>query len=75
MIFPELNVASKVLEDQSPIQSAENVMTLDQATANHIRLVLEYAGGKVAGKGGAAELLKINESTLRFRMKKLGIRR
>ena len=75
LIFPELNVASKVLEDQSLIQSAENVMTLDQATANHIRLVLEYAGGKVAGQGGAAELLKINESTLRFRMKKLGIRR
>ena len=73
--FPELNSVPKVLEDQNRIQSAADVMTMDQAMANHIRLVLEYTGGQIAGSGGAAELLQINESTLRFRMKKLGIRR
>lgn len=45
LIFPELNVVPKVLEDQKPIQSAADVMTMDQAMANHIRLVLEYMGG------------------------------
>lgn len=74
LIFPELNAVPKVLEDQKPIQSATDVMTMDQAMTNHIRLVLEYTGDQVAGRGGAAELLQINKSSLRFRMKKLGIR-
>ncbi len=73
--FPALNSVPKVLEDQNRIQSAADVMKMDQAIANHIRLVLEYTGGQIAGSGGAAKLLQINESTLRFRMKKLGIRR
>jgi hypothetical protein len=30
--------------------------------------------GKIHGPGGAAELLKINPSTLRSKIKKLGIR-
>ena len=75
LIFPELNAVPKVLEDQKPIQSAADVMTMDQAMAKHIRQVLEYTGGQIAGRGdGAAELLQINESSLRFQMKKLGIR-
>jgi transcriptional regulator with GAF, ATPase, and Fis domain len=47
--------------------------TLDQAMAAHIRAVLDQVGGKVHGPGGAAEILGINASTLRSRMKKLGI--
>jgi len=31
------------------------------------------SNGKVHGKGGAAELLRINPSTLRYRMNQLGI--
>jgi len=44
---------------------------------DHIRLHLERAlrrsGYRIHGKGGAAELLDINPSTLRSRLKKLGI--
>ena len=47
---------------------------LDHVEARHIETVLKKAGGKVSGKGGAAELLGINPDTLRHRMKKLGIR-
>ena len=47
--------------------------SLDQIMAGHIGLALEKSGGKIHGPGGAAELLKINPSTLRHRMKKLGI--
>ncbi|MFC1877041.1 helix-turn-helix domain-containing protein [Thermodesulfobacteriota bacterium] len=39
----------------------------------HIRQVLEKANGRVHGPKGAAELLAINPSTFRSRMKKLGI--
>ncbi|SMC89588.1 Transcriptional regulator containing GAF, AAA-type ATPase, and DNA-binding Fis domains [Desulfocicer vacuolatum DSM 3385] len=48
-------------------------LPLDVIIANHIRSVLAVTKGKINGKGGAAELLSINPSTLRNRMKKLGI--
>ncbi|MCX5819129.1 MAG: sigma 54-interacting transcriptional regulator [Deltaproteobacteria bacterium] len=48
-------------------------LSLDAVGADHIRRVLKMAGGVVHGPGGAAALLGINPSTLRSRMKKLGI--
>ncbi|MEA1928858.1 MAG: helix-turn-helix domain-containing protein [Candidatus Auribacterota bacterium] len=39
----------------------------------HIKMILNESKGKIAGPGGAAERLGINPSTLRSRMKKLGI--
>jgi transcriptional regulator with GAF, ATPase, and Fis domain len=46
---------------------------MDEAMASHIRGVLELAGGKIHGPGGAAELLEMNPNTLRWRLDKLGI--
>lgn len=51
------------------------VLTMDEAIAAHIRRVLDHVRWKVSGPGGAAELLQVNPSTLRFRMQKLGISR
>ena len=48
-------------------------MTLDEAMAAHIQTVLDRAEGRIHGNGGAAEVLGINPSTLRSKMKKLGI--
>jgi len=48
--------------------------TLDDVERAHIRRVLEASDGRVTGKGNAAERLGINPSTLRSRMKKLGIK-
>jgi transcriptional regulator with GAF, ATPase, and Fis domain len=39
----------------------------------HIQEVLKLTGGKLYGEGGAAQILGINPSTLRSRMKKLGL--
>jgi len=50
-----------------------DLLSLGQIEARHIRLVLEQAKGKINGPGGAAELLGLNAGTLRHRMKKLGI--
>jgi transcriptional regulator with GAF, ATPase, and Fis domain len=47
---------------------------LNQAIADHVRDALAFTGGKVSGPGGAAELLGVNPSTLRNKMKKLGIK-
>ena len=41
--------------------------------SGHIRRALDMASGRVGGEQGAAKLLKINPSTLRKRMRKLGI--
>jgi len=46
---------------------------LDEVMSRHIRRVLEMTKGKVHGKGGAAQMLGINPSTLRNRMNQLGI--
>ena len=43
--------------------------------ARYIRRVLEHTDWAIAGKGGAAEILDLPASTLRSRMKKLGIER
>jgi transcriptional regulator with GAF, ATPase, and Fis domain len=51
----------------------KKLVTLDQAVAQHIRRALRQTKGKVAGSGGAAALLAINPSTLRAKMRKLGI--
>lgn len=53
--------------------SQKKTMSLDKAMVQHIHQALAKAGGKVEGKGGAAECLEINPRTLRNRMKKLGV--
>lgn len=53
----------------------EGIPSLDSIMKNHIEAVLKQTRGRVEGQGGAADLLKINPSTLRARMRKLGVRR
>jgi transcriptional regulator with GAF, ATPase, and Fis domain len=48
-------------------------MDLNEMNVEHIRKALAMAEGRVNGPGGAAEILGINPSTLRHRMRKLGI--
>lgn len=48
--------------------------SLGDAIAKHIRSALSITKHKIAGPGGAAELLDINPSTLRSKMRKLGMR-
>jgi transcriptional regulator with GAF, ATPase, and Fis domain len=49
--------------------------TLKGVERSHILEILEDTGWKISGKNGAAEALGLKESTLRARMKKLGIQR
>ncbi len=75
IVFPELagkkDPAGHV--SGAPENAADTSLTLDKAMARHIRAVLDEVYWKVAGKGGAAEILDLKPSTLRFRMNKLGI--
>ena len=47
--------------------------TLEEVERDHIVRILEQTNWKVSGKNGAAEILGLNRSTLRARIRKLGI--
>ena len=47
--------------------------SLEENERRHILNILNRTQWRVKGKNGAADILKINPSTLYFRMKKLGI--
>jgi two-component system response regulator HydG len=51
----------------------DQVKTMTENERDHILTALEKCNWKLYGKGGAAELLAINGTTLHSRMKKLGI--
>jgi formate hydrogenlyase transcriptional activator len=52
-----------------------DVEALQQVERAHIIRVLKQTNWVVHGHAGAAAILRINPSTLRFRMQKLGIKR
>ncbi len=52
---------------------SRELLTLDEAMSVHIRQALRLTRGKIYGDDGAARLLGINPSTLRSRIRKLGL--
>jgi formate hydrogenlyase transcriptional activator len=65
---PELGTGTE------PIPSGDH-LTLKEYERLHIRRALQSTGWRIKGPGGAAALLDIHPSTLRSRMKKLGLQR
>ncbi|NJK96123.1 MAG: sigma 54-interacting transcriptional regulator, partial [Bacteroidales bacterium] len=60
----------------SDIQSSQDeLLSMDDNEKAHILRVIKLTRWKIRGENGAAEILKINPSTLESRMKKLGIER
>ena len=56
------------------VPAPTKLRTLEEMERDHIGEVLRRTQGAIAGKGGAAEILGLPPSTLRDRMKKLGIK-
>jgi transcriptional regulator with GAF, ATPase, and Fis domain len=59
-----------------PIPAAEQqdpIVTLEESERIHIRQALRETAGRIYGPDGAAALLGLPPSTLRSRMKKLGV--
>jgi hydrogenase-4 transcriptional activator len=46
---------------------------MDQQQREHILSVLKHCNGRISGRGGAAETLKMRPTTLHSRIKKLGL--
>jgi formate hydrogenlyase transcriptional activator len=71
---PVLQLADP-LEGESAEGKEEPLKELAAMEREHILKVLQKTRWKIDGKGGAASLLGLHPSTLRFRLKKLGIER
>ena len=56
-------------------QKEKEILTLEEGDRNHIIKILEKTGWVIDGAKGAARILNLHPSTLRGRMKKLGIKR
>ncbi|MCD4736001.1 MAG: sigma 54-interacting transcriptional regulator [Bacteroidales bacterium] len=59
--------------DHKTSKAVQEIVSLEEAEKLHITKALDKCKWQVHGKNGAAELLEINPSTLRSRMKKLNI--
>ncbi|MBD1582753.1 sigma-54 interaction domain-containing protein [Pseudoalteromonas sp. S16_S37] len=74
---------TRVLQLTQPLSEADKLakpsfeddLTLDAAQRKHILSVLEACNWQIAGAKGAAFKLGLNESTLRSKLKKLGIKK
>jgi two-component system, NtrC family, response regulator HydG len=67
------------LKKKAPMNGAAapattKLRTLEEMERDHIAGVLRHTQGAIAGKGGAAEILNLPPSTLRDRIKKLGLK-
>ncbi len=68
---PSYAVTNKITNGFSTAIS--NGLDFDQAVTKIIMQALERANGRIEGEKGAAKLLNLNPSTLRTKMRKLGI--
>jgi len=62
-------------ESRGPTEAARPLASLEEVERRHIEAALTKAHGVIEGPRGAARLLSLNPSTVRSRMKKLGIAR
>jgi FADH2 O2-dependent halogenase len=58
----------------TPDNGARRLVTLTENEESHIRMVLRHTGGRISGPRGAAAILGVPPSTLRSRIKKLGLK-
>jgi transcriptional regulator with GAF, ATPase, and Fis domain len=69
----DTSIPSRPLPAQQEPISPDQALRLDDVIAGHIAKVLQMTRGTVHGPNGAARLLDLNPSTLRQKMRKLGI--
>ncbi|MGD0915093.1 MAG: sigma-54 dependent transcriptional regulator [Thermodesulfobacteriota bacterium] len=68
IVWPDGN-----MELEESTTRKDDFLDLDRAMSKHIKHALEMTKGRIHGPAGAAKLLGLNPSTLRHRMRKLGI--
>ena len=74
MVFPDLSSSQPDMPETGLENAVGAFPTLNEVISEHIQKALRISKGRIEGRGGSAELLDMHPSTLRARMKKLGIR-
>jgi DNA-binding NtrC family response regulator len=69
----DVPIPTPAKNDPGPYSSDYPIKTIQQNERDHIITVLRKCNGKIWGPGAAAELLNLPPTTLRSKMKKLGI--
>ena len=72
-----IRLPEEIADSSRPAEKNEvsqiHLVDLKSVERDHIKSVLKAVGWRISGPKGAAKVLGLNPSTLRFRMKKLGI--
>lgn len=68
--FPKTNIPQN---HHTPGNYNKVILPLDEVTTNHIKKALEHSKGRIEGEKGAAQILGLHPSTLRGKIRKLGI--
>ncbi len=69
------NFVGEPIDPDPPARSRDKLRPLIDVERDHVRLVLQSTAWRIDGTGGSAHLLGLRPSTLRSRMRKLGIER
>jgi formate hydrogenlyase transcriptional activator len=67
-------IPGKEKESHEQALHSVSIDNLESLISNHIKSVVERTNGKIHGPGGAAEILGVNPSSLRNKMRKYGIK-
>jgi formate hydrogenlyase transcriptional activator len=68
-------IAGREQSSRTPASTTASTSSLEDVERRHIEAVLTQTNWMVEGERGAAKILNVNPSTLRSRMKNLGIKR
>ncbi|MGM9475954.1 sigma 54-interacting transcriptional regulator [Pedobacter sp. GSP4] len=60
-------------EETKAVEDIKRIKSIEENERDYILTVLKKCGGRISGKGGAAELLEVPATTLNSKMKRLGI--
>ena len=74
-IIEDISIPALQKSDSPMIAQDAHMKTIHENERDYIILVLKKCKGKIWGSGGAAELLNLPPTTLKSKMKKLGIRK
>lgn len=74
-VIEEIPLLNMQINTSTSNDEATRIKTIHENERDHIISVLKRCKGRVWGEDGAAEVLKIHPSTLKSKMKKLGIKK
>ena len=74
-VLREIAIPVTVHNNESATLNRARLKTIDENEREHILKVLKYCSGRIAGIGGAADILGVPASTLNSKIKRLGIRK